>query len=195
MADDGGGELQLVMTGQNFPDVQCPNRLDGAVKLLRIRGGIKRVQAALIDQVAGVQVFPLRLVKAAMPRGMPGRVDHLQCAVSQLQAVAAMQKLCRRSMEYPVILRDEIRGERTGFVQEIVFDHLQRNGELHRKPVLFRLMHGKACKVPMSADMIPMGMGSHHGNGQAGQAIHHVFEIGHTQAGVNENGPLRAASK
>ena len=55
----------------------------------RICGGIKSVQAALINQIPGVQKSPLRLIEAAVPRRVARCVDDGHCRPPAVREQAA----------------------------------------------------------------------------------------------------------
>ncbi len=82
---------QPVVSGKDPVRMQPLNPLHGAPEQLRIRGRVKRVETALIDQVAGVEIPARRLVKAAVPRGVAGRVEDGERPVSQRNNVAIAQ--------------------------------------------------------------------------------------------------------
>ena len=65
-------KCQVMMPRKDSADLVVAQAFDRAVEELRIRGGIKGVQTTLINQIAGIQVFSLRLIKTAVPGGCPG---------------------------------------------------------------------------------------------------------------------------
>lgn len=47
------------------------------IEQLRVSGRVKCVKASLIYQIARIQIVSLQLIKAAVSRGMPRRVNDL----------------------------------------------------------------------------------------------------------------------
>ena len=84
-------KCQVMMPRKDSADLVVAQAFDRAVEELRIRGGIKGVQTTLINQIAGIQVFSLRLIKTAVPGGMPRRVYDLDRPPAQIKAVSVMQ--------------------------------------------------------------------------------------------------------
>ena len=74
LTNEAGGDVQPVVAGQHPANVQAADFLHRFKELPGVGGGVKRVQTAQVGQVAGVQVFPLGLIKAAVARRVAGGV-------------------------------------------------------------------------------------------------------------------------
>ena len=132
VTDQRRSEVKLMVPGENASDVQLTHLLYGAVKLFRVGAGVKSVQTAAVNQISGIEVLPVRLVKTAMSGRMSGSVDYVQPPPAQIKAVSVVQELLRNSLKYLIPLQREILWKFAGLERQIMLYRLERQGEFDR---------------------------------------------------------------
>ena len=185
-------DLQPVVAGEDTADLQRLHPLHGPPKQHRVRGGVESVQTAEVKEVSGVEIPPLRLVEAAVSRGVAGGVEHGQHPASQVQHVPVPEDPPGRTLEDFVIIQREVRRKIAGLGREISFHHREREGEVPVQPVPLRLVDRQVLKQPVSAGVVPVDVGGEDRDRQVRQALHHRPDVPHAQAGVDERRPLPA---
>ena len=103
--DEGNRNVQLMMPRKDALDIQPANPLHGRIELPGIRRRIKGVKTPLINQIAGIERFPARFIKAAMSRRMPRRVHDRQPSSAQIHAITVMQNPRRPCAVYGIFVR------------------------------------------------------------------------------------------
>ena len=94
-----------MMTGQDPGNRKPTHTLHGLPEQNGIGRRIKCVQTAAADEVPRVEISPFLLIKTAVPRRMPRRVQDVQCSSAEFQPVAVMQDPVRFAPENTVFRR------------------------------------------------------------------------------------------
>lgn len=156
-----------------------------AIESLRIGRRIKGVKAAFVQEIPRIQIFPFRLIKAAVTGRMPRRVDDRNAPPAQFQRIAIMQKRLRLAVKQLIIVQRKLRRKAAGPFCQILFNDFQRQGKTPGEPVPFLLMHGNVVKISVAAGMIPVRVRCDHRERQLREAVHNVLNVGNAQSGID----------
>ena len=180
-----------MVAGQHPANVQAADFLHRFKELPGVGGGVKRVQTAQVGQVAGVQVFPLGLIKAAVARRVAGGVDGFHHPAAQVELETIVKDQLGRALKDLIAFRVETLWESAGLGRQIALDHSRRKGELPVQPVPLQCVDGDGIEMPVAANVVPVDVGGGHRDGKLGQPPDHGSDVRHPQARVDEQGPLQ----
>lgn len=156
-----------MMTGQDLFYFICSHPFYRLIEKLRIRGWIKGIKTALVNQITRIKVSSFRFIKTTVPRRMSWRVDHLNFPSTQVQPIAVSQNPLRITMIDLIRIHIKSCWKIAWHFRQILLCNLQRYGKLNRKPILFRLMYSDIIKIFVPTDMIPVNMSCNHHNRQS----------------------------
>lgn len=125
-----GGEGESVMPRKELGNGQGANTPDGTGKGAWVGRGVKRIQTACINQIAGKERAPRPLKKAAVSRRMAGRVKHLQRPAAQIDPLPVKEQLCRAALINLIGVQRKILRKRAGASGQILPDNGERQGEV-----------------------------------------------------------------
>ena len=76
-----------VVPRQDLPKGQLRDPLQGAEKGRRICGRVEGIQAAPVEEISGIEPPTGFLIVAAVPRGVPRRVEHLDLPPAKIDDI------------------------------------------------------------------------------------------------------------
>ncbi|TWI60494.1 hypothetical protein LZ24_03489 [Desulfobotulus alkaliphilus] len=113
-----------------------------------------------INQVTGKKIPPLLFPKTHMPWRMPWRMDYLNKSVPNINYIIILQHSCGIALK-KLISAYVITFRQVATVNDHAFNLLHCQREFAVKPVQFSPMRVKVREKSMSANMVPVNVGSY----------------------------------